>query len=261
MLLPGSIGMCVLRFAPLNPHSSHYLGHTVSTSIGCVAIGEQRGSMSDDLDAFFDDVSEAEANAKQEDDEEVKEPPLKKHKVVRPRGVVVAAAASSSTTAATTTTTKPVATDPSGDGVNNRSIGSSVKGLPPPPTKLASSQPPTNNQHTVGSANPAPKEPSGTDGWPKNGFRLFVGNLANEVGDSELYEHFTRYASLQRAVVIQDSKKQASKGYGFISFGDALECAKAKREMDQSWLGSRPIRIKKYQGETGQKNKSKGRRR
>ena len=35
-----------------------------------------------------------------------------------------------------------------------------------------------------------------------------------------------------------------SRGYGFVSLMDAKDCAKAIREMDQSWLGSRPIKVK-----------------
>ena len=224
----------------------------------------QRMSEEDDLDAFFDEVSQVEAKAKDEDDNQEKEqeePPKKKVKTaapVIPRGVVVAAAASASarpTTAADNKATTTIAPPP-----------------PPPPPPLPPSRPTPQPQYGATISDPqqnnSQQQPqqgtnvnlNGTDDWPKNGFRLFVGNLSNEVGDSELYDHFTRYPSLQRAIVIRDVKQQnASKGYGFVSFGDALECARAKREMDQSWLASRPIRIKKYQGTTqGNKNNNKG---
>ena len=36
-----------------------------------------------------------------------------------------------------------------------------------------------------------------------------------------------------------------SRGYGFVSLMDAKDCVKAVREMDQSWLGSRPIKVKR----------------
>jgi len=35
-----------------------------------------------------------------------------------------------------------------------------------------------------------------------------------------------------------------SRGYGFVSVLDPKDCARAIREMDQSWLGSRPIKVK-----------------
>jgi RNA recognition motif-containing protein len=86
------------------------------------------------------------------------------------------------------------------------------------------------------------------DGWPSTGLRLFVGNLGNEVGDDELLSHFAaQYPACQRAHVVRDHKnKNASKGFGFVWFADPMEGARAKREMDQTWLLSRPIRIKKY---------------
>jgi RNA recognition motif-containing protein len=36
-----------------------------------------------------------------------------------------------------------------------------------------------------------------------------------------------------------------SRGYGFVSVLDPKDCARAIREMDQSWLGSRPIKVKR----------------
>ena len=36
-----------------------------------------------------------------------------------------------------------------------------------------------------------------------------------------------------------------SRGYGFVSVSDPKDCARAIREMDQSWLGSRPIKVKR----------------
>jgi len=46
------------------------------------------------------------------------------------------------------------------------------------------------------------------------------------------------------ARVIYD-KNNVSKGYGFVSLLDPRDCARAIREMDQSWLGSRPIKVRR----------------
>lgn len=93
--------------------------------------------------------------------------------------------------------------------------------------------------------------------WPEDDFRLFVGNLAPEITDQDLLQHFlvggttangknrNPCPSAQRARVIRQGKEQLNAGYGFVSFLDALECARALRETDQSWLGSRPIRVKR----------------
>ena len=83
--------------------------------------------------------------------------------------------------------------------------------------------------------------------WPENDFRIFVGNLGAEVDDTMLYDHFkSRYASVAMSKIVRESKdQQKSKGYGFVSFLQPLDCAKAIREQDQAWLGSRPIRVKR----------------
>lgn len=89
-------------------------------------------------------------------------------------------------------------------------------------------------------------DPSLSD-WPDHDFRIFVGNLDPTVTDQQLYDHFsTHYPSLHQVRIIRDKKKnQTSMGYGFCSLLDPLECARAIREQDQTWLGGRPIRIKR----------------
>jgi hypothetical protein len=82
--------------------------------------------------------------------------------------------------------------------------------------------------------------------WPENDFRIFVGNLSRDVTDAQLLEHFqTKYASTAMAKIVKDHKTEVSKGYGFVSFLQPLDCAKAIREQDQKWLGARPIRVKR----------------
>ena len=81
--------------------------------------------------------------------------------------------------------------------------------------------------------------------FPENDYRLFIGNLAKEVNDTKLAEAFSsKYPSFAIARVCYDANK-VSKGFGFVSLMDPMDCARAIREMDQSWLGSRPIKVKK----------------
>eukprot|EP00753_Platysulcus_tardus_P010488 PLAT2756.1.p1 GENE.PLAT2756.1~~PLAT2756.1.p1 ORF type:complete len:241 (+),score=109.08 PLAT2756.1:113-835(+) len=81
--------------------------------------------------------------------------------------------------------------------------------------------------------------------WPTDDFRLFVGNLGNEAEDDTLSEAFRRYPSFQRSRVIRDSFTKRSKGYGFVSFADPFDCAKALREMDGKYVGSRPVKLRR----------------
>lgn len=121
--------------------------------------------------------------------------------------------------------------------------------------------------------------------WPENDFRLFVGNLAKDLKQHHLEEAFGKYPSFCMARIMYDRPKGRgggqphgqgqggynqqssgggysnggynqqhqqqpnpegeSRGYGFVSLLDPKDCARAIREMDQSWLGSRPIKVKR----------------
>ena len=208
--------------------------------------------MADELDAFFDEVEEVETTAAQaehddHDAEKKDEPPAKKKKFdhVRPMGVVVAAASSVS--------------KPKEAPVEVPLAIAQQQRDPPPP-------PPPPVGPTLGPAGlPRPSESTANQkkkphvrqaagktwidkalaDWPDNDFRLFVGNLDPTVTDVQLYQHFAKYASLNQVRIIRDNKTGNSAGYGFCSLQNALECAAALREQDQTWLGGRPIRIKR----------------
>ncbi|KAE8896185.1 hypothetical protein PF005_g1589 [Phytophthora fragariae] len=81
--------------------------------------------------------------------------------------------------------------------------------------------------------------------WPDNDFRLFCGDLGNEVSDELLAHSFSKYASFQRARVVRDKLTHKSRGYGFVSFTDPFDCAKALREMNGKYIGNRPVKLSK----------------
>ncbi|KAL4111131.1 hypothetical protein PRIC1_002812 [Phytophthora ramorum] len=81
--------------------------------------------------------------------------------------------------------------------------------------------------------------------WPDNDFRLFCGDLGNEVSDELLAHSFAAYASFQRARVVRDKLTHKSRGYGFVSFADPFDCAKALREMNGKYIGNRPVKLSK----------------
>ena len=54
--------------------------------------------------------------------------------------------------------------------------------------------------------------------WDPNDFRVFCGDLGNEVSDELLAKAFRKYPSFQRAKVVRDNRTNKSKGYGFVSF-------------------------------------------
>ena len=76
--------------------------------------------------------------------------------------------------------------------------------------------------------------------WPENDFRLFVGNLGNEVGDDLLTQTFSGYPSFNKAKVVREKKTQKSRGFGFVSFADGVDFARAIRGWTASTSGTGP---------------------
>ena len=93
-------------------------------------------------------------------------------------------------------------------------------------------------------------EDKSLDQWPDNDHRIFVGDLSNEVNDAQLMQAFQTYASCQMARVIRDKGTGKSKGFGFVSFGDPYDMAKALREMNGKYVGNRPVKLRKSNWQT-----------
>lgn len=81
--------------------------------------------------------------------------------------------------------------------------------------------------------------------WDPNDFRLFIGDIGNEVTDDALLRAFNRYPSLLKAKVIRDKRTKKTKGFGFVSFKDPQDYLKAMREMNGKYVGNRPIKLRK----------------
>jgi RNA recognition motif-containing protein len=81
--------------------------------------------------------------------------------------------------------------------------------------------------------------------WPENDYRIFCGDLGNEVTDEILSTAFRKYSSFNKARVVRDKRTGKSKGYGFVSIRDASDYIKAMREMNGKYVGNRPIRLKR----------------
>mmetsp|Transcript_33720 Transcript_33720/g.85241 ORF Transcript_33720/g.85241 Transcript_33720/m.85241 type:complete len:285 (-) Transcript_33720:492-1346(-) len=81
--------------------------------------------------------------------------------------------------------------------------------------------------------------------WPEDDYRLFCGNLGNEVDDSTLARTFNKYASFQKAKVIRDPRTKKSKGFGFVSLADPADFTRAIKELNGKYVGNRPIKLTK----------------
>nr|GMC96058.1 RNA-binding protein 42 [Ipomoea batatas]GME19918.1 RNA-binding protein 42 [Ipomoea batatas] len=81
--------------------------------------------------------------------------------------------------------------------------------------------------------------------WPENDYRLFCGDLGNEVNDDVLSKAFSRFPSFNMARVVRDKRTGKTKGYGFVSFSNPLDLAAALKEMNGKYVGNRPIKLRK----------------
>jgi len=234
----------------------------------------------DDLDAFFDDVDNAvkevqeeEATAANKEDKNeadtsiATKQPLKVDEAAeeeRPAKRIKVSVASSVPVKSIVASSVPVTSisaPPSGNPPP--SSMQQVASIPPPQpnnnyttnnTQQQPPLPPQNNQNIAKASDPTKvhvRSAAGTTWqdptlvqWPTNDFRLFVGNLAKDLKQGHLENHFKKYPSFHMARVMYNKSDGKSRGYGFVSLLDAKDCAKAIREMDQSWLGSRPIKVK-----------------
>lgn len=81
--------------------------------------------------------------------------------------------------------------------------------------------------------------------WDPNDYRIFCGNLGNDVTDEMLLEAFSKYSSITKTRVVRDKHTGKSKGYGFASFRHVQDFIAAMKEMDGKYIGSRPVKLSK----------------
>jgi len=92
--------------------------------------------------------------------------------------------------------------------------------------------------------------------WPENDYRLFCGDLGNEVNDTVLAKAFAKFSSFAKAKVIRNKRTQKSKGFGFVSFLDPFDAAQALREVQGKYVGNRPIKLRRSNWQNRELNDS-----
>ncbi|XP_063960047.1 RNA-binding protein 42-like isoform X1 [Lytechinus pictus] len=81
--------------------------------------------------------------------------------------------------------------------------------------------------------------------WDPNDFRLFAGDLGNEVTEDTLTKVFGSYPSYIRCKIIRDKRTNKTKGYGFVSFKDPRDFVQAMKDWNGKYVGNRPIKLLK----------------
>uniref|UniRef100_A0A0G4FGK3 RRM domain-containing protein n=1 Tax=Chromera velia CCMP2878 TaxID=1169474 RepID=A0A0G4FGK3_9ALVE len=81
------------------------------------------------------------------------------------------------------------------------------------------------------------------DDWPEEDYRVFIGDLGNEVTDDVLANSFRKFESFQKCRVVRDKRTGKSKGFGFVSFRNGEDFLKALDTMQGQYVGNRPIKV------------------
>ena len=75
------------------------------------------------------------------------------------------------------------------------------------------------------------------------GKKLYVGNLAYTVTDSDLEQMFAAYGTVQSAQIIMDRDTGRSKGFGFVEMGSDQEAQAAIAAMNAKEVGGRALTV------------------
>jgi len=73
--------------------------------------------------------------------------------------------------------------------------------------------------------------------------KLYVGNLAYSVANSDLENLFSQAGTVQSAAVIMDKFSGQSKGFGFVEMSSAEEASAAIQRFNDTELKGRNIKV------------------
>jgi len=91
--------------------------------------------------------------------------------------------------------------------------------------------------------------------------KLYVGNLAYSVSNDDLQALFSQIGQVQSATVITDKFSGQSKGFGFVEMTTAEEVANAIRQLNDTELKGRNIKVneaKPRESNFGGNNRDRG---
>ena len=80
-------------------------------------------------------------------------------------------------------------------------------------------------------------------GGPSMGKKLYVGNLAYSVSDSDLLRLFEPHGTVQSAQVIMDRDTGRSKGFGFVEMGSDQEAQAAIAALNGQEVDGRSLTV------------------
>ena len=89
--------------------------------------------------------------------------------------------------------------------------------------------------------------------------KLFVGGLSWGTDDQSLTAAFEAHGTVTEAKVISDRDTGRSRGFGFVTFGEAQDASAAIKALDGSELDGRTIRVNLAQDKPRRDDRGGGR--
>ena len=73
--------------------------------------------------------------------------------------------------------------------------------------------------------------------------KIYVGNLAYQVTETELQAAFEAYGEVESVSIITDRDSGRSKGFGFVEMSDGSEAKAAMAGLDGKEVGDRAMKV------------------
>ena len=73
--------------------------------------------------------------------------------------------------------------------------------------------------------------------------KIFVGNLSQEVNESELNKLFSEHGSVSNVTIVRDSSNQMSRGFGFVEMVRKVEAKKALKNLNEFELKGQRLSV------------------
>jgi cold-inducible RNA-binding protein len=82
------------------------------------------------------------------------------------------------------------------------------------------------------------------------GRKLYVGNLPQETGESDLHALFTRVGTVERVSVMRDVATGRTRGFAFVEMRTDAEAQRAIRELNRYEFGGRDLAVNEARPKT-----------
>ena len=73
--------------------------------------------------------------------------------------------------------------------------------------------------------------------------KVFVASLSWNTDENGLANHFSQIGEVEDTVIVKDRETKRSRGFGFVTFANAEDAARAVKELDNSDLDGRTIKV------------------